>query len=187
MADAAKAVEVSGEENYVSKLTTKVLGCKPDMVKTLPDGQNKLAIARLYGKALAVKIQINKDVPGEDWTYFAGTFEGINLQDGTVLRSGKLFLPKGVSEVVEQEINRATKTDPNAEVAFAFEIRAVKATNKAGYSYEAAALKSPAAEDALAEMRKTIAALPTHEQKLKLADGGNKGKPALEGQVAKRA
>jgi hypothetical protein len=174
---------VSGEESYIAKLTIATLGCTPSLVKTLPMGENKLAICRLYGKASAVKFQEDK-AKGQVYTFFAGTFEGINLQDGTVQRSGKLFLPKGISEIVEQAISEAQKNDDKASVSFAFEIRAVKAGNPIGYSYEAAALKSPQAEDELAEMRTMIAKLPTHEQK-QLA-----GKPGqvktLEGSPAKK-
>lgn len=176
-------VKPSGEENYVSKLTISTLGCVPAMVKTLkPEDGSKIAIARLYGKAAKVGYQEDK-VNGVTHTFFAGNFEGINLQDGTVLRSGKMFLPKGISEVVENAIKTAQAKDDKASISFAFEIRAVKATNPAGYSYEASALKSPEAEDELAEMRNAIAQLPTHEQKVL---GAGKAKQ-LEGQAARKS
>lgn len=168
---------VSGEESYVSKLTIKTLGCNPSMVKTLPDGENKLAICRLYGKVQDVKYQENKD-KGEVYTFFAGTFEGINMQNGEVLRSGKLFLPKGISEVVESEVKNLRAKDDKASVSFAFEIRAVKATNPIGYSYEAAALKKPEAEDELSELRSAISKFPTLAQKqLTTAKGGQAALP----------
>lgn len=182
------AVEPSGEESYVAKLTVKTLGCNPIMVKTLPPEQTKLALCRLFGKAAEVKTMQSKDPAGNPTvhTFFVGIFEGMNLQDGTVLRSGKLFLPKGISEVVENAINTAQAKDDKASVSFAFEIRSVKATNPIGYSYEAVALKDPAAEDELAEMRKAIAQLPTHEQKLALKQGGRDAKQ-IEGQTRKSA
>lgn len=178
--------EISGDEVYVSKLTTKTLGCKPDMVKTLPDGQNKLAIARLYGKAAEVKYQEDKNNPGTIHTFFAGNFEGINMQTGESVRSGKLFLPKGISEVVEKAIKDAKAKDPKADIAFAFEIRAVKATNPIGYSYEAVALRSPEAEDQLKEMREAIAKMPTKDAVKALpATGG--GPRTIEGTAKKSA
>jgi hypothetical protein len=180
--------EVSGEESYVSKLTVKTLGCVPSAVKAMKPEElvasgGKLALCRLYGKAAEVKYQDDKNNPGTVHTYFVGTFEGINLQDGTVLRSGKLFLPKGISEVVEMAIKNAKARNKDDSVAFAFEIRSVVSTNPIGYSYEAAALKSPEAEDELKEMREIIAKLPTHDQK-RLAAAQGKGAPpkTLEGQ-----
>lgn len=179
----AETARPSGEENYVSKLTVQTLGCVPAMVKTLkPEEGNKIAIARLYGIAARVAYQEDK-TQGVIHTYFAGNFEGINLQDGTTLRSGKMFLPKGISEVVEQAIKTAQAKDDKASISFAFEIRAVRANNPAGYSYEASALKSPQEEDQLAEMRSMIAKLPTHEQK---ALAGKTQTKQIEGQQASR-
>lgn len=181
----AEEVEVSGEESYVSKLTIKSLGCNPNMVKTLKKEQGtKLAIARMYGKASAVKYQEDKD-NGKIYTYFAGTFEGINLQDGTVLRSGKMFLPEGISNVVETAIKTAQSKDDKASISFAFEIRAVQASNPIGYSYEAAAIQKPEAEDELAAMRKTIAGFTAGKQLLghegKALAGSTAGPQVLEG------
>lgn len=181
MATETKEVEVSGEESYVSKLTVKTLGCKPAAVVGLPDGKNKLAIARLYGKADDVRVQENKEDPANSWTYFVGNFEGINLQDGTVLRSGKMFLPKGVSEAVETAV-RTAKTK-NDSVSFAFEIRAVKASNRIGYSYEAVVVKSPEAEDQLKDLRLLVTKLETGKA-LTSAVGG---KSVLEGNTQKKA
>lgn len=175
------AVAVSGEESYVNKLTIKNLGCIPAMVKTLPPEQTKMAIARFYGKANDIGSGQDKD-KGIPFYFFKGSFEGINLQDGTVLRSGKLFLPPGIHEVLEAALKSGKEKDKDATVSFAFEIRAVKATNPIGYSYEAAALKKPEQEDELAEMRAFVAGLPTHEEKL-LKGGQVK---QIEGQTAQR-
>ncbi len=164
MADAKEAPAVSSEESYISKLTISTLGCVPSLVKTLPVGENKLAIARLYGRATDVKYQEDKEKGGVH-TFFVGTFEGMNMQTGEVLRSGKMFLPKGISEVVEAAIKTAKDKDDKNTVAFAFEIRSVKASNPIGYSYEAAALKNPEEEDSLKEIRALVAKAPTLEQR----------------------
>lgn len=168
MAETAKAAstsvhEASGEESYIAKLTVKTLGCKPDMVKTL-EGQDKLALCRIFGKAAGVGYQDDSRNPGSIFTYFKGTFEGINMQTGETYRSGKLYLPKGISELVEAVIKNAEKNGKE-QVSFAFEIRSVKATNPIGYSYEAVAIKRPEQEDELAELRKLLMAAPTLEQK----------------------
>ena len=181
--------KVSGEESYVSKLTVATLGCQPVLVKALPPDQTKLSLCRIFGKCSGVGYQDDKE-RGAIHTFFKGNFEGINLQDGTVLRSGKMYLPKGISEVMEKVVNEvAAKEGGNAvlkeSVAFAFEIRSVKAGNKIGYSYEAVALKDPHAEDELAAMRTAIASMPTHEQK-QLAGKNTSGGKTLEGQQSSR-
>lgn len=183
--------QVSGEESYVKKLSIATLGCVPAAVKQEQTG--KLAIARIFGKMTRIGVQ--EDITqGKTWKFMQGTFEGINMQDGTVLRSSRLYLPDGIAQVVEEAYNRALAKDSEAagkelkdikgEISFAFEIRSIKANNPAGYSYEAVALRSPQEEDELAEMRKALAAIPTLEQKrLQSAQGGK----ALEGQTGKTA
>jgi hypothetical protein len=150
---------VADSTEFASKLTIKTLGCDPSKVKGLPEGTLKLAIARFYGIAYDAKTQDNRDYGTVD-TYFQGDFEGINMQDGTVLRSAKMFLPKGVTDIVEGALKQAKAKDKNASVSFAFEIRAVKASNKSGYTYEAATLMQPEQEDPLKKMRGALATKP---------------------------
>lgn len=166
--------EVSGEESYAAKLSLGTLGCKGALVLALPEGENKIAIARFYGKVSDVKQQINKDT-GEAWTFLQGNFEGVNMQTGLVLRSGKLYLPKGVMEVMETAVaalKAEENPNKNASISFGFEIRAIKATNKAGYSYEAASLKQPSEEDELKAIRELVRSAPTYEQRKLNAAGG---------------
>lgn len=166
--------EVSGEESYAAKLSLGTLGCKGAIVLGLPAGDDKIAIARFYGKVSDVKTQTNNDT-GEVYTFLQGNFEGVNMQTGLVLRSGKLYLPKGVMEVMEAAV-AALKADESANkkasISFGFEIRAIKATNKAGYSYEAAALKKPEEEDELKAIREMVRNAPTYEQRKLNAAGG---------------
>lgn len=185
-------VKISGEESYVKKLSVATLGCVPAAVKQEPSG--KLAIARIFGKM--EKVGTQEDVANAKiYRYLQGTFEGINMQDGTVLRSSRVFLPEGIQQVVEIAYENAVKAAAgpegkgkyDGEISFAFEIRAVKANNPAGYSYEAVALRDPQQEDALGEMRKALAGIPTLEQKRLQAQHGGKEKPALEGKAAKSA
>jgi hypothetical protein len=158
----ATSPDVSGEINMTGKLTLKTLGCNPSIVKTLE--VNKVSIARMYGEAKAVKYQ-EDEAEGKVYTYFAGSFEGINLQDGTCLRSGKMFLPSGISEIMETAVTETLARDKNATIQFAFELLAVKSTNKSGYSYEAIALRKPEETDALAELRARIMSTPTYEKR----------------------
>lgn len=161
----------SGEESYISKLTIKTLGCVPARVTGLPDGEDKLALCRIFGKAVEVGAQEDKFTPGNFVSYFKGNFEGINMQTGETYRSGKLYLPKGISEIVEAAVKTMREKDEaTASVSFAFELRSVKASNPIGYSYEAVALRKPEAEDELAEIRRLVMEAPTMENK-KLAGG----------------
>lgn len=148
------------EESIVSKLTIATLGCNPSKVKTLAadslELQNgELPIARLYGKLTDVRYQDDK-AKGQVYTYFVGTFEGINMETGEVMRSGKLFLPRGISELVEDATKKARAIDEKASISFAFEVRSIKATNPIGYSYKVLALKSPEAEDELKTVREMV-------------------------------
>lgn len=147
-----------GEANLIGKLTLKGMGCKPQKVTALEGERGKMALAHIIGKAQEVRYQDDKSGSGTIHTFFVGNFEGVNLETGDVYHSGKLFLPRGISELVEAAIKEAQKTDKNASVSFAFELRSVKANNPIGYSYEARALKKPEQEDELGELRKLLAA-----------------------------
>lgn len=159
MAD-TQAKHTQVEESIIGKITVSAIGCKPGLVQTLPEGENELPLARLYGKLNEVRTQTDKD-KGVTYTFFVGSFEAINMQDGEVYRSGKMFLPKGISELVEAAVNK----NPNAAIGFAFELRAVKANNPAKYSYKVLALVNPEAVDELAQLRATVAAAGTMSTK----------------------
>jgi hypothetical protein len=154
------AENTSVDSSIIGKITMATIGCNPSLVKTLPadsaELQNgELPLARIYGKLSDVKYQDDK-AKGQIYTYFVGNFEAINMQTGEVLRSGKLFLPKGISEMVEDSTKKARAVDENASIGFAFEVRSIKANNPIGYSYKVLALKSPEATDELKELRETI-------------------------------
>jgi hypothetical protein len=142
--------------DFVSKLTIKTLGCNPAKVKDLPEGQTKLPLARFYGIAQDTKTQDNREYGTVD-TFFQGDFEGVNMQNGDILRSAKMFLPKGITDILETSLKTAKAKDKNASVSFAFEVRSVKATNKSGYTYEAATLMAPEQEDPLKKLRGALA------------------------------
>lgn len=163
------------EDVIVSKLTVKSMGCDPRKVTAIEDPKARLPLCRILGKANDVRYQEDQKNPGTIHTYFVGTFEGINIETGDVYRSGKLFLPKGISEAVESAIKGAKDSgDNSASVSFAFELRAVKASNPIGYSYEAAALKRPEVHDELDELRKLLLAAGTDESRKTLGAGAQK-------------
>ena len=158
---AKKEEETQATENFVGKLSIKALGCDP----RLPRDVSAQVLCRIYGKAQGLKHGEDK-VRGDVWTALQGTFEGVNIQDGSpkygqTLQSGKLFLPAGIQDVIEGAV-REIENSSNAETAsvvFALEISSVKAENPIGYSYQAKNLVArPAAKDELSELRTAIEA-----------------------------
>lgn len=153
------APETAQESSFVSKLSIKALGCDPRLAK----GVNAQVLCRIFGMAQGLKHGEDKN-SGNLWTALQGSFEGINAQEdsddfGKVLRSGKLFLPAGIQDVVEGAVRQIENSAGGAETAavtFALEIRSVKAANPIGYSYEARSLTPTVKTDPLTEMRNMI-------------------------------
>lgn len=153
------SVAISEPKN-ISRISIATLKCSPAAVKKLPEADNTmLAIARLYGKVHDVKTVEDKS-QGRFLTVFVGSFEGVNLQNGTTLRSSKLMLPAGIAEKVAKLVTALKEKDTKASIGFAFEIRAVKTDSDGGYRYDAATLKAPELEDELREIREAIAKIP---------------------------
>lgn len=145
------AESTSVDSSIISKITIASIGCKPGLVAVLEEGQNELPLARLYGTLDQVR-EYHDIASGRVDPYFVGSFEAINLQTGEVFKSGKMYLPKGLSEMVES----AVKKNPDAAIQFAFEVRSIKASNAAKYSYKALALVSPEPSDALRQLREAV-------------------------------
>jgi hypothetical protein len=174
--------ETQVDESIIGKITMSAIGTKPGLVVTLPEGQNELALARIYGKLNEVRYQADKD-KGVTYTYFVGSFEAINMQDGEVYRSGKLFLPKGISELVEAAVNK----NPNAAIGFAFEVRSIKANNPAKYSYKVLALKNPEAEDELKEIRNLVQKAGTIDVKRLTGTQTGAGPKTIDGNASRKS
>jgi hypothetical protein len=146
------------DDNYVSKLSVKALGCDPRLAK----GSNRQVLCRIYGKAQGLKHGEDKQ-RGDVWTALQGTFEGVNVQDGSedygkTLRSGKLFLPGGIQDVIEGAVKDIAKSASaeTASVVFAVELSSVKAANPIGYSYEARNLVPRTTQDEMATLRQMV-------------------------------
>lgn len=151
--------------SVVSKLSTKVMGCKPMAVTLMEGADVKLAIARLYGICTGIGMQVNAE-EGKSWVYFKGDMEGVNLQTGEIFKSGKLYLSSGISEQFETIVRKIQETEGDkTSINFAFEIRAVKSSSKVGYGYEAAQIVKPQEHDPLENVRKALAAIPDYNQK----------------------
>lgn len=146
------------DEAFVSKLSVKALGCDP----RLPRDVKAQVLCRMLGKAQGLKHGEDK-TRGDVWTALQGTFEGTNIQEGSesygrVLRSGKLFLPAGIQDVIEgavREIQNSANRE-TAAVVFALELSSVKADNPIGYSYQARTIIPKSQKDELADLRAAV-------------------------------
>lgn len=137
---------------FVSKLSVKGIGCKPGAC----EADKPALLCRIFGKADGIKTGESQD--GRVWSALTGSFAAINLQSGEEYRSGKLFLPSGIHETVENAVRALGENKEGLSITFGLEIRSVTASNPIGYSYQAANLVATTATDELSELRKAIEA-----------------------------
>ncbi len=140
--------------NIVSKLSMKTIRVNPAKFAT----DSGAPIALVYGQLTGIKDVVDK-VRGDVYHALLGSFEGQNLETGERFRSGVLYLPAGIHDMLSASVAKLPEDDDSAYVEFGLEIRAVKAKNPAGYSYEAKSLLKPKASDPLEQLR---ALLPTN-------------------------
>jgi hypothetical protein len=157
------------EVTVVTKMTVKDIGCNPKKVTAMDKNADgtpvRLPLCKIYGVATGYKSGEDKRT-GTVFTALTGSFEAQNLQekneDGTpkVYQSGKLFLPAGIQETIEEPLRNAKDNDQVLSVEFGFEIYAVQASNPIGYSYQAKPLLQASATDALSRVRELMAPKP---------------------------
>lgn len=154
------------EISLIGKLSMKTIKVRASKHAT----DTGFPIARVYGEAHGIKIVEDK-INGDVHEALSGDFEAENLETHELFRSGVLYLPAGIHDMVASAVKGLHVEGES--VKFALEIRAVIASNKAGYSYEAKNLLKAAIVDPLAEMRRSFgipasasapAALPTPEK-----------------------
>jgi hypothetical protein len=157
----------------VSKLSGATLGCDPLIVKGKANG-TKAPMYRVMGRATGIKEA--KDTNGEAIYGLTGSFEGTNLLTGVVMRSGVAYLPPGIHDMILEPLDKEIASSENgAPVAleFAFDIFAVAAPNKSGYTYEAQDLIPATRKDPFSDMKAQLegVAMPalTDDQKKVLA------------------
>ena len=136
------------EIKMVGKLSTKNAGISPKKIHGIPDDEDSLKLCTIVGIADGVK-QVEDTVHGKVFYPLTGRFEGINPETGTKTRSGVLYLPTGIHETYEAAVRKLEEGD---SIRFAIEIRAVRAENPAGYSYEAVDLLPIQEVDPLTEI-----------------------------------
>jgi hypothetical protein len=120
------------------KLTVATLGWKrrniEEAVEKISD-TDRVLLGRIAGVAVGTKA--SKDVNDELIYGLKGNFRGQNVTTGEMVSSGVCYLPSGIQGMIEQDLADARQQDPNATVRFAVDIFAIRAKNKAGYSFNA--------------------------------------------------
>lgn len=146
----------------IAKMSVKGVGCyakaitavKPQPGVIVPP----LDLCDIYGVAAGIKT--GESANGDFWSALVGEFEGRNLDDPKMedpfFRSGKLFLPGGIHEAIEEPLKAAEDRGEKASIKFAFRISVVQAENPQGYAYQARPLFAVHKDDPLAALRKAI-------------------------------
>jgi len=136
------------ETRIVSKITMKNAGVSAKRIHGLPENQRALKLAIIFGEASGIK-QVDDPTHGTTHEAIVGRFQANNAETGEMTRSGMLYLPKGIHETITSAVKNAEEGEL---VRFALEVRAVRADNPAGYSYEAVPLLKPSEHDPLGEL-----------------------------------
>lgn len=131
------------EVKMVGKIVAKTLG-NPKQAAALETMGDSVVLGKIFGICDGVKA---KEDPITGKTYFPliGRFQAVTVK-GDVIRSGVLYFPQGIHETYE---SAARKLEDGSTLQFAVELRSVRSSNAAGYSYEAVDLMPPAESDPL--------------------------------------
>lgn len=161
----ATQVDVQG------KISVKTVGADPSQAKGKAANE-RVSLMKVFGEC--TKVDYKKDADGNLQQVLVGKFEAINTQEGNAAygrttKSGKLYLPSGIQEMIAEAVEQSDGEMIAAQ--FALEIYATSAANRVGYTYGGVALASPSVSDPLAAMRAQALSLGT----------ALKAAPALEG------
>lgn len=150
---------------YVKKLTMK--GIVPDLSEQ--EIKKPTPLAHIFGVARKFK---NDRTTYGDFIRFYGSFEAVNVQDGTVQKSGSMILPP----IAENLLAGGLAQEGTEAVEFAFEIGVKPSKSPVGYDYTVKPLVENRDTDPLAALREASQqaqkALPAPEKKV--ASGGSK-------------
>lgn len=160
------------DPKIVSKISLKSIGAAPAKGSVQPG--KPVTLAAIYGSASRHE---SVTTTFGDSTRFVGNFEAVNAADGEIFRSGKMFLPS----IVEELLRDAVDAVGEGSVEFALEIGAEHSEKgNMGYAYTVRPLRKMAESDSLAHLRAEVAekmkALPAPAAK---ADTEKKGRSKL--------
>ena len=148
------------EEKVITKMSVKELGCNPKQASALDVADKRsIPLCMIMGRAIDTEVKEDKR-NGNIYTALLGDFQGVCIQAGNsnfgqYFKSGKLYLPGGIQELIEAAIVGDGK-GASAVVHFALEIHAVRATNPIGYSYQAIPRMRPVIDDPLQRIREMV-------------------------------
>jgi hypothetical protein len=142
--------ETAAETSIVSKLTPAVMKFNPGRAKV---DDKKVLLGRVYGIASGVK-QVKA---GNGDVHFAltGDFRGVNSDTGINYRSGVLYLPAGIHDMLQAAVDGGLDENGKPiyrDVKFGIDLFAAPAKNPIGYSYEATSVIKAVEADPLAEL-----------------------------------
>lgn len=137
------------EAKIVAKISLKSIGATP--TKGSVEAGKPITIAALYGTVH--KHETVTTTFGES-ERFVGNIEAVNAITGEVFRSGKMFVPS----VVEELLASAVDSIDDGSVEFALEIGAEHSEKgNMGFAYTVKPLRKMAEADSLAHLRAEVA------------------------------
>lgn len=108
--------------------------------------------------------QYNRE--GEKNFFLLGSFMAINRQTGEVFRSGKLYLPAGITETIKSQFD--SRKEATETVNFQLTVTVIKDKEAAtGYVYLVEPIRSPEAVNKERLMLDSLLALPAPKEKVK--------------------
>lgn len=115
-----------------NKLVLKDIGNPKGILSPDFKGE-KFVLGMLIGIATGVQRRANKTDPTKMDEALIGTFEGRPADaKGTVIQSGKCYLPEGMFNMIATKLEGENAAD---SVQFGIEVAVIKATNPAGYTW----------------------------------------------------
>lgn len=151
------AATASKEPTMVAKLSIKTMGAEGVIAKLYDE---RVPLVRFLGVATGIKVAEGQD--GSPVFGLKGMFRGKNIKTGQEFVSGVCYLPAGIGDAYIETLQAALEADKSASMRVGVDVFAVKATNKAGYSFEADSIIPMSIADPLRELMEAgaKAALP---------------------------
>jgi hypothetical protein len=139
-----------------NKIVPKDAG-NPKLIANLKDNENKLVLGAIFGIAKDAKTKVD-DRTTTEYSFLTGDFSALPADPaGDEVRSGVLYLPDGIRDIVENALFAPDGSRISDSVQFAFEVSVVKANNAQGYSWAFEPKMKASPNDPLAELRKLVA------------------------------
>jgi hypothetical protein len=129
------------EIKMVGKIVAKTLG-NPKKAAGLENVGDTVVLGKIFGMCDGVK-QKEDPISGKVYFPLVGRFQA-QTAEGAIIRSGVLYFPQGIHETYESAVRQL---EEGSTLQFAVELRAVRSTNAAGYSYESVDLMPPSEAD----------------------------------------